>query len=55
MGYEHRNSRGQSYFLHQREKLFFFSKSWENGIELPKGFEVVENHRTGLPMLKRKK
>lgn len=54
MGYEHENSRGQKYYLHQRGKLFFFSKKAEDSIDFPLGYEVVENHRTGLPMLKRK-
>jgi len=54
MGFEHTNSRGVKYFLHQRGKLFFFSKSPESGIGLPPGFDVVENKITGLPMLKRK-
>lgn len=54
MGYEHENSRGQKYSLHQRGKLFFFSKKSEESIGLPPGFDVVENQRTGLPMLKRK-
>ncbi len=54
MGYEHENSRGQKYYLHNRGKLFFFSKKNEDSIELPEGFNVIENQRTGLPMLKRK-
>ncbi len=54
MGFEYENSRGQKYYLHKRDKLFFFSKKPEAGIELPEGFNVVENQRTGLPMLKRK-
>ena len=54
MGYEHINSREQKYYLHHRGKLFFFSKKPGEGTDLPEGFEVVENHRTGLPMLKRK-
>lgn len=54
MGYEHLNSKGQKYYLHAKGKLFFFSKKQEGGIGLPEGFQVVENQRTGLPMLKRK-
>jgi len=54
MVYLHKNSRGQLYYLHQRGKLFFFSKKSEDGVELPEGYNVVENERTGLPMLKRK-
>ncbi|MCX6798716.1 MAG: hypothetical protein NTW59_01300 [Candidatus Diapherotrites archaeon] len=54
MAFEHTNSKGNKYYLHQRGKLFFFSKSSEGTIDLPPGFEVVENKVTGLPMLKRK-
>ncbi len=54
MGYEHTNSKGQRYYLHQRGRLFYFSKDSASSIDLPEGFAVVENQRTGLPMLKRK-
>ncbi|MFA5357741.1 MAG: hypothetical protein WC308_02355 [archaeon] len=53
MGYEHKNSKGKTYYLHSRGKLFFFSSKSEDGIELPAGYKVVENQTTGLPMLKR--
>ena len=53
MGYEHTNSRGQKYHLHQKGKLFFFSKKPEGSIGLPPGMKVIENPKTGLPMLKR--
>ena len=54
MGYEHTNSRGQKYYLHQKGRLFYFSKDSSDGIDMPEGFIVVENERTGLPMLKKK-
>ena len=54
MGYEHTNSKGTKYYLHQRGKLFFFSKKSVDSIDLPAGYNVVENNRTGLPMLKKK-
>jgi hypothetical protein len=54
MGYEHSNSRGIKYCLHCRGKLFYFSKDSNESVDLPEGFAVVENQRTGLPMLKRK-
>ncbi len=54
MGYEHTNSKGIKYYLHQSGRLFFFSKSEEDGIDLPDGYDVIENSRTGLPMLKKK-
>lgn len=60
MGYSHTNSRGQTYWLHSREgkggaKLFFFSKSQEDAVDMPDHLEVFENERTGLPMVRKKK
>jgi hypothetical protein len=54
------NSKGQVYYLHSREgkggaKLFFFSKDPSGAIDLPEGFEVFENPKTSLPMIRRKK
>tara|TARA_Y100000310_G_scaffold276238_1_gene293253 strand:+ start:6887 stop:7051 length:165 start_codon:yes stop_codon:yes gene_type:complete len=54
MGYEHTNSKGKQYYLHQRDKLFYFSKKPEDGAELPEGYKIIENSITGLPMLKKK-
>jgi hypothetical protein len=54
MGYEHTNSKGVTYYLHQKGRLFYFSKDKKGSIDLPSGFKVIENKRTGLPMLKRK-
>lgn len=54
MAYEYTNKRGQKYYLHSRGKLFFFSKKKEDGIDLPGHLKVIENARTGLPMVKRK-
>ncbi len=54
MGYEHENSKGKKYYLHNRGKLYFFSKKEEGSIELPEGYDVIENPKTGLPMLKKK-
>jgi len=47
------NSKGKKYFLHKKGKLYFFSQKEENAIEIPEGFKVIENIRTGLPMLKK--
>ncbi len=55
MGYEHTNSKGVKFWLHQRGHLFFFSKNPEDSIDLPEGYDVVENPKTGLPMIKKKK
>jgi hypothetical protein len=57
---------GKTYFLHTKEvklaggrlqKIFYFAGVAEkNAIDaLPDGYEVTENARTGLPMLKKKK
>ncbi|MFH1751608.1 MAG: hypothetical protein ABH821_01570 [archaeon] len=54
MGYEHKNSREVMYYLHQKGRLFFFSKKSAGGIDLPAGYLVIENKKTGLPMLKKK-
>ena len=53
MVYEYKNSRGKTYYLHSRGKLFFFSKDPAGGIDLPEGYKVVESEKTGLPMLKK--
>jgi len=58
MGYSHKNSRGQMYYLHSREgkggaMLYFFSKVPADSIDLPERFKVFENPRTGLPMVKK--
>lgn len=59
MAYKHVNSKGVTYWLHMREgkggaKLFFFSKKEEDAVDLPDKFEVFENERTGLPMVRKK-
>jgi len=54
MGYSHVNSKGVKYWLHSRGKLFFFSKKDEDSIDLPEGYDVIENSKTGLPMIKKK-
>jgi hypothetical protein len=54
MAYEHTNSKGVKYFLHNKGKLLFFSKKPEESIDLPAGMEVTENTRTGLPMVRKK-
>jgi len=59
MAFEHTNSRGNKYYLHAREakngqKLFFFSKDPTGAIDKPDEYRVIENGKTGLPLLKRK-
>jgi hypothetical protein len=64
MIYEYTNNKGITYYLHSKEvvlrggnrkqTIYFFSKKQEGGLsEVPAGFTVVENTRTGLPVLKR--
>jgi hypothetical protein len=35
-------------------KLFFFSKDGKDSIDLPMVYQVIENPRTGLPLVKKK-
>ena len=64
MAYSRINARGQTYYLHSREvslrnnriqRIFFFAKTIKDGAldALPAGYEVVENERTGLPVLRK--
>lgn len=56
---------GKAYFLHTKEvtlaggrkqKIYYFAgEASQNALDaLPTGYEVIENQRTGLPMLKKK-
>ena len=64
MAYTHVNSKNQTYYLHMRDvtlkggrvqRIYFFAREIKDGaIEaLPEGYIVVENPRTGLPILKK--
>jgi hypothetical protein len=57
---------GKNYFLHTKEvklkgdrkqRIYYFAGEVGVGVldELPAGYEVFENARTGLPMLRKKK
>lgn len=57
---------GKTYYLHTKEvklaggrkqRIYYFAgEEKSNSLnELPAGFEVMENKRTGLPMLRKKK
>ncbi len=57
---------GKTYFLHSKEvklaggrkqNIFYFAgEEAKNALDaLPLGYEVMENERTGLPMLRKKK
>ena len=64
MAFTHVNSKGQTYFLHRREvtlkggrlqTIYFFAREEKDGVidELPEGYIVIENTKTGLPILKK--
>lgn len=56
---------GETYYLHSKEvtlrggrkqTIYYFARDERaNACELPSGYEVMENSRTGLPMLKKSK
>ena len=57
---------GKTYYLHTKEvklagdrlqKIYYFAgEAAKNSLDaLPAGYEVMENQRTGLPMLRKKK
>lgn len=64
MAYAHTNKAGQTYLLHSKvvtlrggrqQNIFFFARDEREGAldAVPEGYMVVENAKTGLPMLKR--
>ncbi len=64
MAYSRVNARGQTYYLHSREvalrnnrlqRIYFFAKTIKDGAldAMPAGYEIVENQRTGLPVLRK--
>lgn len=65
MAFSHTNSRGQEYFLHSKDvtlkggrvqRIYFFAREVkpEGGLDaVPAGMTIVENERTGLPILKK--
>ncbi len=55
----YKSKSGQQFWLHMKErgksKLYYFSKDPVGALnDLPKGFEIIENTRTGMPFLKKK-
>jgi len=57
---------GENYFLHskdvtlrggRKQTIYFFAREEKEGVlnDLPTGYEVMENSRAGLLMLKRSK
>lgn len=66
MAYAHKNSKGQTYYLHTKDvtlrggmhlKIYFFAKTVKPGSldALPAGYLVIESKKTGLPLLKKDK
>lgn len=64
MAYSHTNSKGVTYYLHQKEvtlrggkqqTIYYFAKDVrpEAVNDLPSGYQVVENPRNGFLTLKR--
>lgn len=65
MAYEYTNKKGDTYYLHSKEvtlrgnlqmRIYYFKKEVDAEFaldELPEGREVVENERTGLPLVRR--
>ena len=53
MAFEYKNSRGKTYYLHNKGRLFFFSKDQAGAVDMPAGYKVVESQKTGLPLLKK--
>lgn len=63
MAFAHTNSKGQTYYLHSKEvelkggrkqTIYYFAKEVKPGAldSVPTGKRVVENPKTGLPLLK---
>lgn len=65
MAYQYTNAKGTDYFLHRieitlkgsgkKQTIYFFAKTTKDGAinEVPSGYQVIENKRTGLPVLKK--
>lgn len=54
MAFGYTNSKGNTYYLHAKGKMFFFSKEIKEGAldAVPAGYNVVEM-KTGMPVLKK--
>lgn len=64
MAYQYTNSKGQTYNLHMKDvtlkggrnqRIYYFARDVRAGAidEVPAGYKVIENSRTGLPILKK--
>ena len=54
MAYAHTNSKGNTYYLHSKGRMFFFAKEVKEGAldAVPAGYSVAEM-KTGLLVLKK--
>jgi hypothetical protein len=67
VAFTHKNSKGDTYYLHakdvtlrngRQQRIFYFARSEKDGESLeqvPDGYAVGENQRTGLPFLSKAK
>ena len=64
MAYSHVNSKGQTYYLHKKDvtlkggrqqTIYYFGREAKADAidEMPEGYMVIENEKTGLPILKK--
>lgn len=65
MAFSYQNNKGTTYYLHRKivtlrggnrqQTIYFFAKQTGTDAidEVPQGFHVVENQKTGLPVLRR--
>ena len=64
MSFSHKNSRGNTYFLHgknvtlkggRKQMIYYFGKEAKEGAldAVPAGYKIMESSRTGLPILKK--
>lgn len=56
--YVYKKKDGTKFWLHMKQRgkvvLYYFSKDPRDAINLPRGYEVVENSKAFLPFLKKK-
>jgi len=67
VAFTHKNSKGDTYYLHgkdvtlrngRKQRIFYFARAEKAGealSEVPSGYAVGENQRTGLPFLSKAK
>lgn len=65
MAYAYKNNKGTTYYLHSKDvklrgsgklqTIYFFARDERDGSleQVPSGYLVIENKKTGLPILKK--